>query len=196
MRPIRARFFSRAGTTPTWRNPRRREAPAGVLTTRPFVWLALRSLGVVGRVGETGEVTRPPSRSFSDTEEHRRDAYDTLGAVFGNVQYRNRRGRRVRSMSSSVRRSWRPWPVICRLRPIATVLESSNGGSLLRHERRRVQSIIGVSPVSGWMTPQASREPTPEDVRPASHSREGRVALPSNNFPKSPPKNPSENARS
>src|SRR5271166_1375827 len=153
MRPIRARFFSRAGTTPTWRNPRRREAPAGVLTTRPFVWLALRSLGVVGRVGETGEVTRPPSRSFSDTEEHRRDAYDTLGAVFGNVQYRNRRG-------------------------------------------RRVQSIIGVSPVSGWMTPQASREPTPEDVRPASHSREGRVALPSNNFPKSPPKNPSENARS
>src|SRR5271165_1552422 len=81
MRPIRARFFSRAGTTPTWRNPRRREAPAGVLTTRPFVWLALRSLGVVGRIGETEEVTRPPSRSFSGKEEHRRDAYYTLDSA-------------------------------------------------------------------------------------------------------------------
>jgi len=41
------------------------------------------------------------------------------------------------------------------------------------------QSIIGVSPVpvSGWMTPQAGREPTQEDTRPACHSREERVAL-------------------
>jgi hypothetical protein len=35
-----------------------------------------RSRNHKGRgVGEAGEVARPPSRSFSDREEHRRDAY-------------------------------------------------------------------------------------------------------------------------
>ena len=60
--------------------------------------------------------------------------------------------------------------------------------SIGRCQKRRPKHH-SISPVSGWMNTQASREPTQEDMRPACHSREGRVGLPSNNFttPDPPP---------